>query len=393
MAAVIKSVRPLGLLSFGRDTAPLKMRPLNILIGPNGSGKSNFVQLFSLLRAAATSNFDQYLVGEGDADNLLWKGIQGTDAKASIEVVMEYPDGSIEEGNQDLRYELGLVRSPDGRVIVRSENLEGMLPRQGTSDVAHYVFPASIDSKSSVRAFGGQTVGVRAPAIAAEILSFELRFVSTQLRNMRFYLDWNLGKGSPVRMPHVPKSNNESLSEDIENLGTTLQNFLLDNQFASNLKRYLGKIYDDAEDIRSRFGAGGTELMVKEELGYIPISRLSTGTLRWLGFLTALLQPPSFSPSPSAIFLEEPEIGLHPDMIPILAALLREASEHSQIVVTTHSDYLVEQFSDEPEAVVVCERNRLGTRMTRLDKDTLKLWLENYTLGQLWNSGFIGGTK
>jgi predicted ATPase len=103
--------------------------------------------------------------------------------------------------------------------------------------------------------------------------------------------------------------------------------------------------------------------------------------------LTILCHP---SPPP-LVCIEDPEIGLHPDILPRLARLLLAASERTQLVVTTHSDVLVSALSEVPEAVVVCERDDSGTRLRHLDPESLDEWLENYTLGELWRMGEVGG--
>lgn len=84
-------------------------------------------------------------------------------------------------------------------------------------------------------------------------------------------------------------------------------------------------------------------------------------------------------------------MGLHPDVIPKLAKLLVEASERSQIIVTTHSDILVDALSDTPEAVIICEKVDGATQFQRLNADDLKVWLDKYRLGDLWTSGHLGG--
>jgi predicted ATPase len=93
------------------------------------------------------------------------------------------------------------------------------------------------------------------------------------------------------------------------------------------------------------------------------------------------------------ICIDEPEIGLHPDVLPTLASLLKNASERTQIIVTTHSDMLVDALSDQAESVVVAEKGAEGTTLTRLDTEKLKPWLEQYGLGKLWTRGDIGGTR
>jgi predicted ATPase len=131
--------------------------------------------------------------------------------------------------------------------------------------------------------------------------------------------------------------------------------------------------------------------MIKEEglKSRTPAERLSDGTLRWLNLLIVLLDPTP----PPVICIEEPELGLHPDMIPTLSDLLRDASTRTQLILTTHSRTLVECFSDDPESVCVCEKFQGATEIKRLEADYLKVWLEKYSLGQLWSSGEIGGNR
>jgi predicted ATPase len=102
----------------------------------------------------------------------------------------------------------------------------------------------------------------------------------------------------------------------------------------------------------------------------------------------ALLLDPT---PPSVICIEEPEIGLHPDILPTIAEMLIEASQRTQLIITTHSDALVSALI--PESVLVCEQNERGSHLRRLNPEKLKEWLENYTLGDLWRMGEIGGNK
>lgn len=132
------------------------------------------------------------------------------------------------------------------------------------------------------------------------------------------------------------------------------------------------------------------QLFLEEEGGrQIPVGRLSDGTLRYFCLLAILLDPEP----PPLVAIEEPELGLHPDVIPHLAELLLEASERMQLVVTTHSRMLVDALSGVPESIVVCSKVDGETRMERLNAVDLKEWLEKYTLGDLWSKGEIGGNR
>ena len=140
-----------------------------------------------------------------------------------------------------------------------------------------------------------------------------------------------------------------------------------------------------------RIYGGTAQIFIREEgvIQPIPATRLSDGTLRYLCLMALLLDPTP----PPLICIEEPELGLHPDILPTIAELLIEASQRTQLIVTTHSDALVSALSEYPEAVVVCERDNTGTHLRRLKPEKLKKWLEKYTLGDLWRIGEIGGNR
>ena len=121
----------------------------------------------------------------------------------------------------------------------------------------------------------------------------------------------------------------------------------------------------------------------------IPATRLSDGTLRYLCLLAILCDPEP----PPLICIEEPELGLHPDILPKFGDLLRAASQRTQIIVTTHSDILVDTMTESPDPVVVCAKNQGQTSMERLNAADLAEWLKRYRLGQLWTKGEIGGNR
>ena len=145
------------------------------------------------------------------------------------------------------------------------------------------------------------------------------------------------------------------------------------------------------ERITTRF-LGGTVQVYAHERGLrdpIPASRLSDGLLSYLCLLTILCHPEP----PPLVCIDEPEQGMHPDAIHRIGELLIEASQRTQLVVTTHSDRLVSALSEVPESVVVCERDEGGTRLRRLEPDRLSKWLKEYSLGDIWMDGGLGGTR
>jgi predicted ATPase len=125
----------------------------------------------------------------------------------------------------------------------------------------------------------------------------------------------------------------------------------------------------------------------KESDKYFDVSSLSDGTLRFIALATLLLQPRELRPP--IILIDEPELGLHPAAITMLGSLVRMASANAQVILSTQSSLFLDEF--EPQDVIVTEREGMATRLNRLIPERLKDWLEDYSLGQLWEKNELGG--
>ena len=182
---------------------------------------------------------------------------------------------------------------------------------------------------------------------------------------------------------------NDRLEEDFSNLGLFLNRL---SRFPKAKKAILAGLRDFYEGFRDYdviIEGGTVQVFFTEGDFSIPATRLSDGTLRYLCLLAILCDPEP----PPLICIEEPELGLHPDILPKVADLLISTAERTQLIVTTHSDILVDAMTERPGAVVVCEKHEGNTEMRRLDAEALAGWLENYRLGELWTRGELGGTR
>jgi predicted ATPase len=167
-------------------------------------------------------------------------------------------------------------------------------------------------------------------------------------------------------------------------------NRLRGNPKAKNaLLTALRDLYDGLDDFDVSAEGGTVQVFFAEGDFTIPATRLSDGTLRYLCLLAILCDPEP----PPLICIEEPELGLHPDILPKLAELMIAMSERTQLIVTTHSDILVDALTEQPESVLVCEKHNGQSTIQRLDAQKLKNWLEKYRLGELWTRGELGGTR
>ena len=386
---LIHRIRLTDVLSFGPSSQELKLGPLNVVIGPNGSGKSNLIEAIGLLKAAPRDLHAPIRAGGGVRD-WIWRG-DSTGGIAQVEVVLSYGE------NRALRYTLAFLERGQ-RFRVNSEELRPEHPDSATSDphfstdgeMAHVDFVDLGSENHEVRMWAknirsDQSIfaQVRGPNYP------QLTYTAEQFERIRLFREWSFGRKMPARVPQKADLPNDFLAEDGTNLGLVLN--CLEQEFKSKnrLLKALRELYEGVDDYGVSVRGGTVQIFLREGDIAIPATRLSDGTLRYLSLLTILCHP---NPPP-LVCIEEPELGLHPDILPGLADLLREASERCQLIVTTHSDTLVDALTDTPESVVVCEKEKGQTRMKRLDKAELSHWLENCRLGELWSSGELGGNR
>jgi predicted ATPase len=151
----------------------------------------------------------------------------------------------------------------------------------------------------------------------------------------------------------------------------------------------LRDLYEGLTDFDISIEGGTVQVFFTEGDLTIPATRLSDGSVRYLCLLAILCDPEP----PPLIGLEEPELGLHPDLLPKVADMLVAAAQRTQLIVTTHSDILVDALTERPDALVICEKHDGRTKLRRPAPDEVQPWLEKYRLGQLWTRGQLGGAR
>ena len=216
----------------------------------------------------------------------------------------------------------------------------------------------------------------------------EITRLAEELSLIRIYRDWSFGRYTPPRLPQSTDLPNLWLEDNARNLGLVLNRLKRNSETKNRLLEMFKAIYAEAEDFDVMIEGGTVQIFVQEKRFNVPATRLSDGTLRYLCLLAILYDPTP----PPLICIDEPELGLHPDLINHVADALRFASERTQLIVTTHSTALVDAFTDDPEAILVCDRSNGCSSVRRLDAEHLRPWLDKYRLGTLWTSGEIGGT-
>jgi predicted ATPase len=393
----IHKIKLRNFLSYGNDGEEIELQPLNVLIGRNSAGKSNLIEGISILKATPTDLPAPFRQG-GGINEFLYKG-EGNNSIANIDVILNYP----ERHENNLHYQLSLTEVGQ-RLELVDEFLQNEQPYEDQKDVYFYyryqsgrpvlnINKLTEDGERFKRTLRREDLILDQSVLSQRKdpdLYPELSYVSTEFSKIGLYRHWQMGRYSEPRNAQKADLPQHPLLEDASNLGLFLNDlkYKLGNR---KIIECLKKFYEEAEDLDVRIYGGTVQIFIREEglIKPIPATRLSDGTLRYLCLMALLLDPTP----PPLICIEEPELGLHPDILPTIAELLIEASQRTQLIVTTHSDALVSALSEYPESVVVCERDDTGTHLRRLKPDKLKDWLENYTLGDLWRMGEIGGNR
>ncbi len=415
----LRSVRPANLLSFGPNTKSIELGPLNILIGPNGCGKSNFLELIGLLANLPSKDPWSTVIETGGANEWIWKGPSSKADEPSFTVVTagaQYPRNKpseladIDSANlieKPDRYSVAFRVNEQGSFEIATEDFgqesrwendsirTPWLSRVGWNCAIHELDSANSEERRSHFSLNPASSVLSLPGPVSEIAIkiHHIREFSERLSETAFYRDWSFGVDAAPRDPQPAGLDSRSLDEDMRNLAQVLKAWRDrgDQPSFQRLLELMKAFYEPATDVDVELLGTHLRIMIKEQgLGTrTPATRLSDGTLRWLALLTVLLNPAP----PQVVCLEEPELGLHPDAIHTLADLLVDASKRTQLIVTTHSDALLDAFTETPEVVCICEKEEGSTSIRRLDKERLAVWLKDYSLGHLWMSGEIGANR
>ena len=386
---MLQQIRLQNILSFGPETPVLHLRPLNVLIGPNGSGKSNLIEVIHLFKEAP-KNLADAIRDSGGIRDWVWKGASPSE-HPSVSALVAHKDSSKNPLHHALMFE---EQNQQFRLV--DEYVEGFSIKELRGPF-FYNFGLGHNPVIRLRHDDERKL----PSVKAErqrsILSQirdadqypEITHLGTQYEKIRIYREWSFGRTTPTRLPQKADGRSDYLESDCSNLGMVLNRIRRDPAQKEQLIERLNDLYPGIKDVDVSIEGGTVQVFLTEGKFAMPATRLSDGTLRYLCLLAILLHPTP----PPLICIEEPELGLHPDVMPAIGKLLKQASERTQLIVTTHSEVLVDSLSDSPEDVVVCEKHNGCTTFNRLDSDRLKVWLEEYSLGMLWRKGEIGGNR
>jgi predicted ATPase len=358
----IKSVHIQNFKSI-RD-AEVELSQVNVLIGPNGGGKSNFISFFKFLNKLYEQQLQLYISQNGRADNFLYFG-----RKKSA-----FLKGKIVFNNDwQNQYEFKLVPELGGSLIFANES---STHSKDPSSRIHY----GEDLNSS----GSQETRLR---LDSQLSSHSLRL---ELQSFKIYHFHDTSFNSKIKQP-CTTTDYARLYEDGGNLAAFLYRLQesepktlgLIEKVITSIAPFFHRFYLQPDEINPqqiflRWQEKGSDQMFTAH-------NFSDGTLRMICLATLLLQ----NNLPDTIIIDEPELGLHPFAIAKLAGMIKSASTHSQIIISTQSVTLLNHFS--PDDVIVVERENEQSVFKRQNEQALSAWLEEYSLGELWDQNVIGG--
>lgn len=381
----IQSLKPRGFLSFADDFPGVELGALNVFVGPNGSGKSNLIEAARFLSLAPNGLRPALTRGGATVSDWCFEDSQ----TASVDVVVRGPPRK-----KALHYGLEIWNESDVRIC--SEILEEH-PKQ--TKPFRYLTNERGEIKLTRRNGKERKLSEKIdpshPIIdqikdAAEYP--EMDWMRRHLAAYRFITEAHFGgQGNPLRAAQSAAQPQELLLADGRNLPLIINTLHQRSGMRQALLEHVREVYPYVDQIEVALNMGETQIVFIETKrgARTPAVRLSDGTMRWL-FLGALLLDDK---DDAPVFIDEPDLALHPDAIIPLGRLIRRASQGRQVLLTTHSDALLSEFTDTPEVVQVFDRVNGSTRVTRLDAKELKSWLETNSLGEIWKSGRIGGNR
>lgn len=336
----------------------LEMGSLNILIGANGAGKSNFIGFFKLIAQLLDQQLQRTVGRSGGPDAMLHYG-RKTTPKMAAELYF---------GNNG--YKFTLEPTTDNRMMFGHEALWWNLKGDWNPQSGH--FETYVESQK-----GNGVI---------------YNYVVPAMRNWRVYHFHDTSESARVKQIHGINDNNY-LRENAANLAAFLYRLKQTHesyyQRIVKIIRLVAPFFGDFHLRPTPDNSDKIQLEWTEVHQDVPFkaNELSDGTLRFICLATVLLQPEEFMPS--AILIDEPELGLHPYAITVLGSLMKSASAQHQVIVSTQSVELVNEF--EAEDLIVVDREQGASTFKRLDSDDLKEWLDEYSLGELWKKNLLGG--
>jgi len=369
----LKNIKLKGFKSISPEGQDMPIGDITILLGANGAGKSNIVSFFQMLNYMTTGALQKYIGQSGSADSLLFFGSKNT-TRISAEITF------TDNASEDVYY-FSLSHAAGDTLIFTEETLswhDFSKPKP---------FKVSLDQ--CVKESGLYNYCNNKDAKTARII-FNL------LKKCQVFQFHDTSKEAKIRNSGYINDN-----AFLRSNGGNLAAFLYAIKNQRDGEKYYNRIVRYIRQAFPQFGDFVLQPSVNNK-NYILLNwneidsdylfgphQLSDGTLRFMALTALFLQPPESLPS--IIIIDEPELGLHPAAISILAGIIKSVSQHCQVILATQSTRLIDEFKPSDILVIDRDKTKKCSIFKKLDENRLKEWLESYTMSELWEKNVIGG--
>ena len=347
-----------------RELKDLELSNLNVIVGANGAGKSNLISFFKMLRALIDGQLNRYVRDSGGIEDLLFSGPKET------------PKMSFETRFGARGFRFTLVPTPNSGCAIEDEARFYQHGNAGWWELG--------DSDSGQSKMVAEVTNQRPDAKYSKP-------IYDAIASWQIYHFHDTSASAPMRKYEIVQDR-KVLRSDAANIGPFLLRLRENSEDAYqaiiDAIRLVTPFFDDFVLEPSEFGEDRkVNISWRQKGSDYPMQphHLSDGSIRFICLATALLQP---NP-PSTIIIDEPELGLHPAAIEVLAELIQLASERTQVIIATQSPALINQF--QIEDILVVNRKEGASTFERLKEEDFSHWLENYSIGQLWEKNVIAG--
>lgn len=343
----------------------LKLGDVSILLGANGAGKTNIISFFRMLSYMMSKSFGKYVEISGTSNALLHYGVKRTPVMCGE---LKFAD----EKSIDT-YSFSLANAMPDRLIIAEERI--MWHRKGEEKPCEVALEPNF--KESALAESSDPVA---------------KSIFQMLSYCKVYQFHDSSVEGPLRQACPVETTNY-----LQSHGNNLPSFLL--FLRENYRDSYNRIVDYVRDVVPQF----QDFYLEPVSGFVSLRwkdnsatdyrfnayQFSDGSIRFIALATLLLQPAQTMPN--VIILDEPELGLHPYAITQLAEMVKDASIHAQIIIATQSKDLVDHFDIDNISVIEMDKETLSTSVTHLSDEEYHLWLQKYTVSELWDKNIIGG--
>jgi predicted ATPase len=344
-----------------KDLSALELKSLNVLVGTNGSGKSNFISFFSMLKSLVDGRLQQYITKGGLAPSFLYQGQKKT---TSVRALFHFSNGI---------YEFELEPTVKGELMFSREEI--FLQKNNAQPLRLFINGGYLES------------ALRSPP-SDPVIQEVVKYIVETIQSWKVYHFHDTSENAPVKQPGAIQDN-QYFRHNAANLAPFLFRLKKENevhyqQVVDTVKLVAPFFYDfKLAPLTDNPTIINLEWMSNDSDFPFRVDQLSDGILRFICLATLLLQPNL----PATIIIDEPELGLHPYAIEVLSGLLKKASARTQVIIATQSVTLIDTF-DLADLIIV-EHSNEGSSFHRADPEKLKSWLNEYSLGQLWEKNVL----